>query len=336
MNFKEYLNEANKKTIARENLVVYTLNNGEITLDEMINYIEKMGFYLDKKDHESMLFEVNQSRRVLLKYNSSYSKLKYVMDNTDLPKIIYNMATESGMSKASDSLTPADIWGFSKKGKRILLDFQEELSSVNVPNEKKLDKLNNFLQEQFINQNIVGISLKTIKKKGKVSVIGKDSDIIDNGNLSFSHFNAAFYGVDFICKEGFRIKLKGAGPSITSQNKGASSQNGSITSNDKPLLYSLGTTIPYSTTSASGTQKIGNVDIILFNKYKDIWKKYNKYSKKQPDYEFDDLDEKERRYFVVIASHIEFFMENWDDAVKFVSNYSSYPHAGFQFLKIGE
>ena len=87
---------------------------------------------------------------------------EYSRDKGAMP-IIEKAATNCGV-RQKDSWNPADIYIIKKSNESKILKKIEEIGNRKTENEAKLDALNEYMRDQFVKRELVGISLKKLGK----------------------------------------------------------------------------------------------------------------------------------------------------------------------------
>ena len=87
---------------------------------------------------------------------------EYSRDKGAMP-IIEKAATNCGV-RQKDSWNPADIYIIKKSNASKILKKIEEIGNRKTENEAKLDALNEYMRDQFVKRELVGISLKKLGK----------------------------------------------------------------------------------------------------------------------------------------------------------------------------
>src|SRR6056300_160436 len=164
----------------QEDGFIINLKEGKMLENLKIN--NKIGFQFGKDWHSSFKKSFAAFTSKIIS-KSDLSKYEFYRDSDPKKLKMLNDITDSEILPSSkDNWNPSDVWAVKKDEKNRLAKEIDKLYTERKENKNvSIERINKFIETQFKNKNLIGISLKQVKgNSANVDKITKDAKYIDS------------------------------------------------------------------------------------------------------------------------------------------------------------
>tara|TARA_Y100001937_G_scaffold113729_1_gene162747 strand:+ start:351 stop:1793 length:1443 start_codon:yes stop_codon:yes gene_type:complete len=172
---------ATKPTIPQqEDGFIINLKEGKLLENLQIN--KKVGFSFGKDWYSSYTKSFDAfTKKIIPKKNLSQYEFYRDSDKTKL-EMLNQITDPSILPSSKDNWNPSDVWAVKKDEKNRLAKEIDKLYNARKKNNNvSIERINKFIETQFKNKSLIGISLKqVIGNTAKVDKITKDAKYINS------------------------------------------------------------------------------------------------------------------------------------------------------------
>jgi len=245
----------------------------------------------------------------------SKSGLYFERQGKNYSKELYDVAAKYSGLKSPDNWNPSDVWVFSNKGISNL----EKLKYM-----KSLVELNEFVKDNLSSKDIVGISLKQVTKKAKLKLNNMGEELISDLDFSLKKdvgIPLSFKSIMVYTESGYFLKgnMRGSGNTLNLNFEGRF-EGKDYNEGAFPAELWVHYKNTHNGENLISGSKTPEVDKELFAEAKAIFTRFKGWVKNSKDIlklKYNDLSDYDRRRYWIIATHLEYIIDQGDDLMKY-------------------